>query len=177
MQSVIRSPVSATSHTNICILGRTEVLVSCCLQKSIQEQLGMITLLDSLGFPSRFLAAFTFYQAKGIDLIVRLFNTSNVNLKLHTGQKVGQLCLLVETYDPQVFHDMPHYTSISCSTISNVDLASQLASQTDPSLSRHENDTLLQTLLKFSDVFEDCLGHTNVIQHKIDTEPSQPIRQ
>ena len=104
-------------------------------------------------------------------------NISNVDLELHAGQKLGKFCPLVETYDPEVFHDMPHDTSNSCSTISNLDLASQLASQTDSSLNRHDMDTLLQTLLKCSDVFEDSLGHTNVIQHKIEAGSSQPIRQ
>ena len=137
----------------------------------------MITPLGSLSFSSSFLAAYTACQAKGRDVIVRLMNTYNVDRELHAGQKVGQFCPLVETYDPQVFHDMPHDSSISCSTISNVDLASQLSIQIDPSLNRHDNDTLLQTLLKFSDVFEDCLGHTNVIQHKIEMGSSQSIRQ
>ena len=104
-------------------------------------------------------------------------STSNFHLELHAGQKIVQFCLFVETYDPQVFHDMPHDTSIICSTICNVDLASQLDSQTDPLLYRHDMDTLLQTLVKCSDVFEDSLGHTNFIQHKIDTGSSQPIRQ
>lgn len=36
---------------------------------------------------------------------------------------------------------------------------------------------LLQTLLPFSDVFEESLGHINVIQHKIDTGAALPIRQ
>ena len=29
----------------------------------------------------------------------------------------------------------------------------------------------------FSDIFEETLGHTNVVQHKIDTGDSRPIRQ
>ena len=177
LQSVSRIPVPVTSHGNIYIPGRTGVLVSCCLPKSNKEQLGIITPLDGLSFPSSFLAAYTVCQAKGIDVIVRLIYTSNVDLELRAGQKVAQFYPLVESCDPQVFHDTPHDTSISCSIISNVHLANQLASQTDPSLNRNDKDTLLQTLLKFSDVFEDSLGHTNVIQHKIETGSSQSIPQ
>ena len=70
VQSVNRSSVPVTLHGNICIPGRTEVLVSCCLPKSSKEQLGMITPLDSLCFPSSFLAAYTVCQAKGRDVIV-----------------------------------------------------------------------------------------------------------
>ena len=58
VQSVSRSPVPVTFHGNICISGRTEASASCCLPKSNKEQLGMITPLDSLSFPSSFLAAF-----------------------------------------------------------------------------------------------------------------------
>ena len=46
-----------------------------------------------------------------------------------------------------------------------------------PSLNVHEKQNILSTLLMFSDVFEETLGHTNVVQHKIDTDDSRPIRQ
>ena len=35
----------------------------------------------------------------------------------------------------------------------------------------------MQTLLEFSDVFEDSLGHTNVVTHNINTGDATPIRQ
>ena len=41
-----------------------------------------------------------------------------------------------------------------------------------------ERDILMQTLLKYSDVFDDkVLGHTEAITHKIDTGSAAPIRQ
>ena len=126
-------------------------------------------------------------QGESLGLSIRSFVNSSICCVpsdssrhpecLYVVCKVGQSCPLVETYDLQVFYDTPHDTSISCSTISNVDLASQLAIQIDPALNRNYKDTLLQTLLKFSDVFEDSLRHTNVIQHKIETGSSQSIRQ
>ena len=45
------------------------------------------------------------------------------------------------------------------------------------SLSPCEKIILLTTLLRYADVFEHSLGHTNVVRHNIDTGDSPPIRQ
>ena len=45
------------------------------------------------------------------------------------------------------------------------------------SMSNHQQDLLLALLLECSDVFEDQLGRTDVLQHEIVTENISPIRQ
>ena len=45
------------------------------------------------------------------------------------------------------------------------------------SLNENKNQTVLKTLLEFSDFFEEKLGHSDYITHKIDTGNDSPIRQ
>ena len=53
----------------------------------------------------------------------------------------------------------------------------QLTSAVSQDLSATDQHMLLQTLLSFSDIFKESLGHTNVMQHKIDTGDALLIRQ
>ena len=46
-----------------------------------------------------------------------------------------------------------------------------------PELSSPERKEILATLMKFADVFQEDLGHTDVISHRIDTGDAPPIRQ
>ena len=45
----------------------------------------------------------------------------------------------------------------------------------NPKLSKRDKDQILQTLLSFSDVFNDSLGPTTVTSHKIETGNAPPI--
>ena len=104
VQSVTRGPVTVTSQQHICIPGRSEVLVNCYIPKRSKEQLGMITPVISSEVPFSLLAAYSVCQAQGKSKVVRLMNTSNVNIEFQAGQQVSEFCPLVETYDPQLFH-------------------------------------------------------------------------
>ena len=87
VQSVSPGPVPVTSQHNICIRGRTEVLINCYLPKSSKEQLGMISPIDNSEFPSSLLAACTVCQAQNRNVVVRVMNTSNIYVELQTWQK------------------------------------------------------------------------------------------
>jgi len=179
VQSTTRGPVSVSIQDNICIPGRTEVLVQGIVPKSSREQLGMITPTVDSDLACSLLAAYTVCQAEGRNVPVRLMNTSNLDLQLHAGQKVGLFCPLVETYTDCKMSAAPRLDSmnINCSTSDNAALASLLEAHINPSLNDQDHYALLQTLLQYADVFEDSLGHTDVIQHRIDTGSSSPIRQ
>ena len=177
VQSVTRGPVPVTSHQHICIPVRSEVLVNCYIPKSSKELLGMITPVISSEFPSSLLAAYSVCQEQGKSIVVRLMNTSNVNIELQAGQQVSEFCPLVESYDPHLFHESDNQVAGNCSTMSINNLASQLTAQIDPCLSDQRKDTILQTLLQYPDVFDESLGHTTVIEHRLDTGSYPPIRQ
>ena len=179
VQSTTRGPVFVSLETNLCIPGRTEVLVHGIIPKSSREQLGMITPKLDSDLACSILAAYTVCQAEGRKVPVRLMNTSNVDLELHAGQKVGLFCPLIESYSDCKMTAAPKLAkmNINCSTSDNAALASHLAANINSSLNDQDKNALLQTLLQYSDVFDDSLGHSDVIQHRIDTGSSSPIRQ
>ena len=177
MQSVSHSPVPVLSKFNICIPGRTEVLVNYHLPKSHRQQLGMTSPLDNADSPSCLFAAYTVCQAEDREIVVRLMNTSHADIEIQAGQKVSSFCPLVETYAPHSFQESKQQLTATCCTDNASQLASQLAEQIDPSLPAHAKATILNTLLQFPDVSNDGLGHTTVLEHKIDTGSSPPIRK
>ena len=147
MQSVSRSPVPVSSKFNICIPGRTEILVNCHLPKSHRQQLGMTCPLDNADSPSCLFAAYTVCQAEDREIVVRLMNTSHVDIEIQAGQKVSSFCPLVETYAPHSFQESKQQLTATCCTDNDSQLASQLAEQIDPSLPAHAKATILNTLL------------------------------
>ena len=118
----------------------------CYLPKSSKEQLGMISPIDNYEFPSSLLAAYTVCQAQNRNVVVRVMNTSNINVELQAGQKICEFCPLVKTYSPDLFHTSEHQVNINFGTLSSNKLASQLAFQFDPSISDQAKESLLQTL-------------------------------
>ena len=137
----------------------------------------MISPIDNYEFPSSLLAAYTVCQAQNRNVVVRVMNTSNINVELQAGQKICEFYPLVKTYSPDLFHTSEHQVSINCGTLSSNKLASQLAFQFDPSISDQAKESLLQTLWQYPDVFDEGLGHNSVVEHSIDTGSSPPIHQ
>ena len=129
----------------------------------------------SSSIPSHIFPAYTVSCASDRTVYVRVMNTSNITVELQAGQTVGEFCPLVETLD--------HFSS-ECYSVAGsfgVQVIDRIASQLRANINSDLNDTdkniLLQTLLQFSDVFDESLGHTDVIQHHIDTGSAPPIRQ
>ncbi len=103
-------------------------------------------------------------------------NTSNIDFELQAGQKVAQFSPLVEVFptlntpkDPDQNHQ--------AFSITSSDIKAQIEAAISKDLCPSDKQKLHQTLLEFSDVFDESLGHTDVVQHRIDTGDSPPIRQ
>ena len=132
-------------------------------------------LPDSASIPSHILPAYTVSCASDRTVYVRLMNTSNIDIELQSGQKIGEFCPLVETLD---FSPSECYSAASSFEVKDTtDIATQLEANINSDLNAADKNTLLQTLMKFSDVFDESLGHNDVIQHHIDTGSAPPIRQ
>ena len=179
-QSMNRGPTLVSLQSSICIPGRSEVIVECQLPRSSQDQLGMISPFsapENSSIPSHILSAYSVCQANSRSVPVRLMNTSNFDIDLHVGQKVGEFCPLVEV--PAVdYSAYPPSSSHCCSTTTvSEDLILDLQKALSPELSSPERKEILATLMKFADVFQEDLGHTDVISHRIDTGDAPPIRQ
>ena len=180
VQSSNRGPVPVCLRTNVCIPGRSEVIVSCQLPKSSQDQLGMITPITDINSTPiilNILPAYSVCQADSRSVPVRLMNTSNFDLELQAGQKVSEFCPIIEA--PSVAPSGHHeHSNLCCSTTStSVETINELQNALSPELSNNERKAILDTLMKFSDVFKGDLGHTSVLTHSIDTGTASPIRQ
>ena len=133
-------------------------------------------LLGSSSLSSNILASYSVCQASSNCIPVCLMNTATVDIQLHAGQRVSEFIPLVES-DLLATTLSENNSSITCSTATPVAIQHQLEAALSPSLNVHEKQNILSTLLRFSNVFEETLGHTNVVQHKIVTGNSRPIRQ
>ena len=131
---------------------------------------------DNFTLPSSILAAYSVCQVQGRTLPVRIMNTSNVDIELHAGQKVGEFSLVIDS--PDTSGCMTSTTELS-SPPNNPSLwviKQQLEDSLNSDLCPSDRKTIFDTLLHFTDVFDERLGHTNVIQHTIDTGNNAPIR-
>ena len=125
--------------------------------------------------PSHILPAYTVLCANDRSVYVRLMNTFNIDVELQAGQKIGEFCPLIETLD----HSSSQCYSVASSfgVQDTASIATQLEANINSDLNAEDKNALLQTLLKFSGVFDESLDHTDVIQHHIDTGSALPIRQ
>ena len=122
------------------------------------------------------LSAYSVSQANGRCILVCLSNVANYDIELHADQKVSDFCPLLKA--PTSLTDNSSYSLHVSNAPPPSDVQKQLENALSPSLLPMERDILLQTLLKYSDVFDDkVLGPTGVITHKIDTGNAAPIRQ
>ena len=175
-QSLAQGPVNVVLTTAISVPARTECIVQGKVAKSCSDKLGMIsTLAQSSDVP--YTIAYSVSKADRRSVPVRIMNSSSSPIELYSGQKVAKFCPLAELVSGATH--LPN--SISCSVRNQNGKVSQVNSElqaaVNPKLSRGDKEKLLQTLLDFSDIFQDHLGHTAVLEHHINTGNSPPIRQ
>ena len=94
-------------------------------------------------------------------------NISNTDIELQGGQKVSQICPLVET-DTQTHSSSLQSLSLICSSCTS-EIAQQLEGAISFSLNEKDKHAVLETLLEFSD--------SDVDTRKIHTGDSVPICQ
>ena len=98
VQSSTKGPVPVKLQSDICIPGKTEVVVSCSIPKSCQGELVMPSpLLGSSSLPSNILASYSVCQGSSNCIPVRLMNTATVDIQLYAGQRVNDLIPLVQS--------------------------------------------------------------------------------
>jgi len=87
VQSATKGPVHVKLQSDICIPGRTEVVVSCSIPKSCQRELGISSpLLGSSSLPSNILASYSVCQGSSNCIPVCLMNMATVDIQLYAGQ-------------------------------------------------------------------------------------------
>jgi len=177
-ESRIRGTVPVTLLDNILVPPRSEIIIEGRIGRTAESELGLISPLigtgrDNIGMH----VAYTVSQANSRSVPVRLANVSEEEVELTAGSKIAELLILVElpaSCNPINSRETKPFT---CGSVDSSKLAEEIEAAIDPSLSRHEKEKLRKVLLEFSDVFEETLGHTTVVNHKIDTGDSYPIKQ
>ena len=177
-QSENKGPVPITLPASICVPGRTEIIVTGQVTKNYKDDLGMVSPINNESLPTGILAAYSVSQAESRKVLVRLMNSSNFDISLQAGQKISEFCPLVEPIAKSSAHNKcTPGPNLVCGSIIPEKLSLELEAAISPSLEKHERCLLLNTLLKYSDVFDESLGQTDVITHRIDTGDATPIKQ
>jgi len=175
-----RSPVPITLVNSVCLAGRTEAFVLVQVPKSVKDQLGMVAPIQQDSLPNHLLVAYSINQAVGRQVALRVMNTSNCDIILQAGQQIGEYCPLLDTpysVDTQNTSLCNDTKAFSCQPATKLSLEEQLKAVISPSLNKHDRQVILDTLLRYEDVFDESLGYTDVITHKINTGDTAPIRQ
>ena len=74
-------------------------------------------------------------------------------------------------------NDCPPHPPFSCSSLISAKVRGDLSSAPSSSLDDRGRKLILNTFLKFSDVFEESLGQTQVTSHRIDAGNATLVRQ
>ena len=174
-QSRVRRPVPVTLLDNTFIPPHSKVLNKGRVTRSADSQLGMISPKSNQDDNvSGIHIAYVVAKADGRTVPIRIANTSDVEMELAAPQQIAEFSILAETPATTIDRDQ----EVTCSSVGDrTKLSAKLEAAIDPSLSPVEKDTLRKVLLEFSDVFSESLGVTNIVNHKIDTGDSPPIKQ
>ena len=175
-----RSPVPITLVNSVSLPSRTEAVVVVQIPKSAEDQLGMVAPIQNDSLPAQLLVAYSVNQAKGRQVSLRIMNTSNYDITLQAGQQIGEYCPLLQILSFTVEVKDSQFTTdkvFACQTVSNLKMVTERKTAISPSLNKYDRKIILDTLLKYPDVFSESLSNTDVVTHKIDTGDSAPIRQ
>ena len=168
-QSTHLGPVPVKLVSSIIIPAKTEIVAKANIPRSSRNKLGMLTPVfdDKEGV----FAAYILCAADNRCVPVRLLNSSAESIEVHSGQHVADFCPVFETFPSPL-------TDVIGGVVSDeTDMCAELESVLSPELSQENRAALLATLMKYTDVFEHTLGHSDVVKHSIDTGNAQPIRQ
>ena len=169
-QSLHKGPVPLTLVSSIIIPARNEVVLVAHVPRSLRNALGMAAPFASDVFPSGL------YPAYFRSVPILLINTNNEVCELHKCKRVADFCPINSAIPP----DLPakNRQALVGGTLNvSSEAANELSSALSSTLSPCAKNTLLTTLLRYTDVFEHSLGHTTVVRHNINTGDSPLLRQ
>ena len=175
-QSLTQGPVKVTLSSAVFIPSRSECVVQCKVPPSCSNRLGMISQKNA---ELQFYVAYSVSVATNRNVFVKIMNPFQETVELHVGQSIAEFFPISE---PPTFPHNCNTTVDICTTLDSTQdimggTLEDLTAAINPKLSKHDKDQIFQTLLSFSDVFQDSLGHTTVTSHKIETGNTPPIQQ
>jgi len=175
-QSLHKGPVPLTPVSSIIIPARSEVVLIAHVPCSLHNALGMVAPFASDVFPSGLYPAYSVSSANNRSVPVRLINTNNEVCELHKGQRVADFCPINSAIPPDL-PAMNRQALVGDTLNVSNEVANELSPALSSTLSLCERNTLLTTLLGYTDAFEHSLGHTIVVRHKLNAGDSPTISQ
>lgn len=169
-------PAKVTLQSNFTLPACTGCILPCKVPRSCSNQLGMVS---SKGEVSAYYIACTVSQASNRHLPIRVMNPSNCPIEFTANQTLAEFIPVSELISPSSNHNNTFTVSTTMDGPRELapETLTELTTAINPNLSQRDKQTLLNTLLSFSDVFDNSLGHTSVALHNINTGDSLPIRQ
>ena len=107
---------------------------------------------------------------------LRVINMSQTPIELIAGENIADFCPLVESCSKVPAAQKPDVCGAVQSDLSKTFL-DKVNAVIDSTLTCEDKDRVQRLMYKYSDVFDDKLGHTKLVTHKIDTGNNQPIKQ
>ena len=163
--------------------GSSEVVIPAFLTSFPSEPVvGLIEGIPKLSDRYHLLCASTLCKPDSDGRVtLRLFNPSDDPVLLHKGTPIGEFKETLATDEIISLDSDPSVSVVdsSAATTSN-DAHTNFRGLPSPKLSFSENKKLQLLLDQYSDIFATSsldLGHTKIIQHKIDTGEAIPIKQ
>ena len=157
--------------------GQNECTVHAKPARGYSDQLVTVSPLDSSP-TSDFVIAFMLSSVDNGQVPVHVMNPSESPLQLFKGQKITQCMPVAET---AAFSSKSLVSEICASLTSGSAMGpstlKEFESAINTCLPAEDKRTLLHTLLRFPNVFDNSLGHTEITTHKNDTGDSPPICQ
>ena len=172
-QSHVQASICVSLKDDVIIQGRTEMIVEGRIRKSSMSQVGMISpLAKETAHQHSFHVAHAVVKAEERCVPIRILNALDKSIELCKGRKIAEFSPLISSSSKQ--------KGACCGAISSQTteafIENKVAAQINPSLNAKDRETLSDVLSAYQDVFEESLGHTNVVTHKINTGDSPPIR-
>lgn len=107
---------------------------------------------------------------------LRVINISHNPIELAAGENIADFCPLVESCSKTPTQNKPDICGAVQSDLSKT-FIDKVNPVIDSSLTPDDRERVQRLLYKYSDVFDEKLGHTTLVSHKIDTGKHSPIKQ
>jgi hypothetical protein len=173
-QSRFQGNTGVSLVKSVMIPPRTEMILEGKLAKRAKSRIGMIEPRSSSSNAVRqgFSVERVVVKPDNRTVHLRVLNASTSQIELVAGENLADFCPLIESCLSQ-----PHVCGAVGNKATPQVISDKIESIIDPSLQGEDRGKLTNLLLEFSDVFDEHLGHTNILTHEINTGNSTPIKQ
>ena len=178
-QSTFQSSAVVALVENTIIPPRTEMILEGKLAKRANSKIGLIESRSGIITDARqgFSLARVVVEPDQYRVVpLRVINMSNNPIEWAAGENIADFCPLVESCSKISCPQKPDVCGAVQSDLSKT-FTDKVNAVIDNSLTSVDRERVQRLLHKYLDVFDEKLGHTTSVTHKINTGHSAPIKQ